>query len=130
MNTNTKYNPGRTRQAAVSETHFQLRISHTAMVLLALGLLVPCARLKTTSLHGRHKLHPGGAQAGNDEVKLGGLAPPAACVTMPSRRPDDGEGSHGHQMAILKALAAQKGVTLPGQPGCKTSGDGGQNRQP
>jgi putative membrane protein len=65
------------------------------------------------------------AQGGMTEVKLGELAArkreARRCQAV---RPEDGEGSYGIN-DDLKALAAQKGVTLPDSLDAKHQADGG-----
>jgi putative membrane protein len=84
-----------------------------AMVLLALGLLVPCVKAQTPISMADTNFILAAAQGGMTEVKLGELASTNAMR--------DDIKAFGHMMvrdhtAInddLKALAAQKGVTLP-----------------
>ena len=114
MNTNTKSQPA----AEQDKPQFLKLISSSAsatlaMVLLALGLLVPCAKAQTTLSMADTNFILAAAQGGMTEVKLGELASTSGVR--------DDVKSFGQMMvkdhtAIngdLKALAAQKGVTLP-----------------
>src|ERR1017187_6818735 len=114
MNTNTKSQPA----AEQDKPQFLKLISSSAsatlaMVLLALGLLVPCAKAQTTLSMADTNFILAAAQGGMTEVKLGELASTSGVR--------DNVKSFGRMMvkdhtAInddLKVLAAQKGVTLP-----------------
>jgi putative membrane protein len=114
MNTNTKSQPA----AEQDKPQFLKLISSSAsatlaMVLLALGLLVPCAKAQTSISMADTNFILAAAQGGMTEVKLGELASTSGVR--------DDVKSFGRMMvkdhtAInddLKALAAQKGVTLP-----------------
>jgi putative membrane protein len=113
MNTNTKSQPA----AKPDKPQFLKLISSSAsatlaMVLLALGLLVPCAKAQTALSMADTNFILAAAQGGMTEVKLGELASTSGVR--------DDVKSFGRMMvkdhtAIndnLKALAAQKGVTL------------------
>src|ERR1035437_481243 len=114
MNTNTKSQ----HAAEQDKPQFLKLISSSAsatlaMVLLALGLLVPCAKAQTSISMADTNFILAAAQGGMTEVKLGELASTSGVR--------DDVKSFGQMMvkdhtAInddLKALAAQKGVTLP-----------------
>jgi putative membrane protein len=92
------------------------------MALLAVGLLVPCAKAETTVSMADANFILAAAQGGMTEVKLGELA-----ATNGVR---DDVKEFGQMMVKdhttinddLKALAAQKGVTLPGSLDVKHQG--------
>src|SRR5664280_3541989 len=123
MNTNTKSQPA----AEQDKPQFLKLISSSAsatlaMVLLALGLLVPCAKAQTALSMADTNFILAAAQGGMTEVKLGELASTSGVR--------DNVKSFGQMMvkdhtAInddLKALAAQKGVTLPDSLDAKHQG--------
>lgn len=123
MNTNTKSQPA----AEQDKPQFLKLISSSAsatlaMVLLALGLLVPCATAQTALSMADTNFILAAAQGGMTEVKLGELASTSGVR--------DDVKSFGRMMvkdhtAInddLKALAAQKGVTLPDSLDAKHQG--------
>ena len=114
MNANTKFQPA----AEQDKPQLLNLISNSAsaalaVVLLALGLLVPCAKAQTALSVADTNFILAAAQGGMTEVKLGELASTSGVR--------DDVKSFGQMMvkdhtAIndgLKALAAQKGVTLP-----------------
>jgi putative membrane protein len=114
MNTNTESQ----RAVGQGRPQFLKPISNSAsitlgMVLVAIGLLVPCAKADTTVATADQDFMLAAAQGGMTEVKLGELA------AQKGTRADVKE--FGQMMvkdhtAInddMKALAAQKGVTLP-----------------
>jgi putative membrane protein len=83
------------------------------MVLLAVGLLVPCAKSATTISTADQDFILAAAQGGMTEVKLGELA---ATNGMRDDVKEFGQMMVRDHTAInddLKALAAQKSVTLP-----------------
>jgi putative membrane protein len=83
------------------------------MVLLVVGLLVPCAKAETTVAMTDTNFILAAAQGGMTEVKLGELA---ATNGMRADVKEFGQMMVKDHTAInddLKALAAQKGVTLP-----------------
>src|ERR1035438_4279975 len=114
MNPNTKRKPRTDRDKPQFLKLISSSASATlAMVLLALGLLVPCAKAQTALSMADTNFILAAAQGGMTEVKLGELASTSGVR--------DDVKSFGRMMvkdhtAIndnLKALAAQKGVTLP-----------------
>jgi putative membrane protein len=114
MNTNTE------SQHAVGQgrPQFLKLISNSAsttlgMVLVAVGLLVPCAKAATPIATADQDFMLAAAQGGMTEVKLGELA--AANGTRADVK-EFGQMMVKDHTAInddMKALAAQKGVTLP-----------------
>ena len=123
MNTNTQ------SQHAVGQgrPQFLKLISDSAsstlgIVLVAVGLLVPCARAQTAVSMADTNFILAAAQGGMTEVKLGELA--AANGTRADVK-DFGQMMVKDHTAIndnLKALAAQKGVTLPDSLDAKHQG--------
>jgi putative membrane protein len=115
MNTNTKLQKHTADQGSTS---FLKIISRSASVLLGvalltLGLLVPCAKAETTVSMADTNFILAAAQGGMTEVKLGELA---ATNGMRDDVKEFGQMMVKDHTAIndnLKALAAQKGVTLP-----------------
>jgi putative membrane protein len=123
MNMNTK-----SMQAVEQDkTRFLKLISNSAsatlgMALMAVGLLVPCARADTTVATADRGFILAAAQGGMTEVKLGELA---AQKGLRDDVKEFGQMMVKDHTAInddLKALAAQKGVTLPGSPDAKHQG--------
>jgi putative membrane protein len=83
------------------------------MTLLALGLLVPCAKAQTTVTAADAKFLLAAAQGGMTEVKLGEVA---ASQGVSEEVKNFGRKMVKDHSAInddLKSLAAKKGVTLP-----------------
>jgi putative membrane protein len=115
MNTNTKLQKHTADQGSTS---FLKIISRSASVLLGVasltvGLLVPCAKAETTVSMADTNFILAAAQGGMTEVKLGELA---ATNGMRDDVKEFGQMMVKDHTAIndnLKALAAQKGVTLP-----------------
>jgi putative membrane protein len=115
MNTNTEL---KTHTAEQGNTSFLKIISKSAsvtlgMALLAVGLLVPRANAATTISMADTNFILAAAQGGMTEVKLGELA---ATNGMRADVKEFGQMMVKDHTAInddLKALAAQKGVTLP-----------------
>jgi putative membrane protein len=115
MNTNTEL---KTHMAEQGNTSFLKIISKSAsatlgMALLAVGLMVPSANAETTISMADTNFILAAAQGGMTEVKLGELA---ATNGMRDDVKNFGQMMVKDHTAInddLKALAAQKGVTLP-----------------
>jgi putative membrane protein len=124
MNTHTKLEKHTADQGSTS---FLKIISKSAslmlgMALLTVGLLVPCAKAETTVSMADANFILAAAQGGMTEVKLGELA---ATNGMRNDVKEFGQMMVKDHMIIngnLKALAAQKGVTLPGSLDAKHQG--------
>jgi len=84
-----------------------------AMVLLALGLLVPCAKAQTHIAMADTNFILAAAQGGMTEVKLGELASTSGVRADVKEFGRMMVKDHTAINGDLKALAAQKGVTLP-----------------
>jgi len=88
---------GRTRQATVLNSFPAPHQPHWPWVCWRWDFWFPAPRLQTALSMADTNFILAAAQGGMTEVKLGELASPAACGRCQVVRPDDGEGSHGHQ---------------------------------
>ena len=114
MNGNTTSQPA----AEQDKPQFLNLISNSAsaalaMVLLALGLLVPCAKAQTALSGADINFILAAAQGGMTEVKLGELASTSGVRDVVKSFGQMMVKDHTAINDDLKALAAQKGVTLP-----------------
>jgi putative membrane protein len=124
MNTNTKLEKYTADQGNISFLKIISKSTSVTlgMALLTVGLLVPCAKAETAVSMADTNFILAAAQGGMTEVKLGELA---ATNGMRDDVKEFGQMMVKDHTAInddLKALAAQKGVTLPDSLDAKHQG--------